>query len=137
MIEFKSDIARRHSFSVASQEVKTKGYELPTESILERRDAMRAKQARKRRIPWLTIITLGACIPFMIDGEAKSTRSPEAEAASAVAKMHGNGMEDALKNPSIADSLNEGNAKMTISIGGKTYEREISAHDVRKFQSEL
>lgn len=61
-----SDLTRRHKLKSASRDAKKVG-RLPDISLKEQADRIRNRPiiVRKRRIPWITLITIASIIPFI------------------------------------------------------------------------
>lgn len=134
MIEMKRDLMRQMALRDASREVQEKGLYIPDQSILEQRDAMReslTKPKSKRRIPWFTILTVATTIPFFMgDGGDKVAQGLVSSVASPQ-------MVQSLKDPSLANKLSHENATVSVSFGGQTFEKKVTAQDVRAMQSKL
>jgi hypothetical protein len=133
MIELKRDMMRQMELRNASRDVALNGHCVPDQTLIERRDAMRAQMTKPKRrikVPWLTIIMVASCIPFFMGdgGEKMMAQTMQGLNPEMASKM---------KDPSIANMLGKENAKVSISMGGQTFEKEITAQDVRAVQSKL
>ncbi len=135
MIEMKSDVMRRSSLSQASIQARKDDFDYSMHRTMdERLGDMRAKQSRpKRKIPWFTIITVVTTIPFLIGGGMPSIGKVASQASTS-----GN-----IGNAQIQQAIStmqqhapNQNAKVSIEIGGKVIQREISINDLKALQGQ-
>lgn len=129
MVQMRNDFLRRASFDAATKEAAKDNFNYHMHQTMEERLAtMRAKQMRpKRKIPWFTIITVVTTIPFLMNGGlsdlVKQTKT-----------VSGQQINEAISTME-AHSPNE-NAIVSIQIGDRTIQREVSIEDLRALQGE-
>lgn len=127
MIEMQNDVIRRTQYDTATREAAKDSFSYSMHQTMEEKlSAMHAKQARpKRKIPWFTIITILTTIPFFMGSGIPS-----------IGGVSGGVNETQIQQAiSTMKSLapNE-NAKVSIQIGDKVIEREISISDLESMQ---
>lgn len=122
MLEMQSDLVRRMALQKASAEAKSTGVMLRnSESILDQANALRNRPhiINKRKIPWVTVISLLFCAPlFLSEGS----------------------IPEKLKNPNtqhvVHSAGSEEMATVTVTMNGQTISREIPANLLPEYNQE-
>lgn len=153
MLEMQSDIVRQSTLSKASAEARETGVYLQESSLIDRTYALRNRVERPRsRLPWFTIILAASCIPaLMMDGGISSLSSrgvsmteqgagtPPLSSSPIVAVADTSRLspEEALAHQinSMAEDASQ-KAMVTVTVGGKSFSREISMDDLRAMQAQ-
>jgi hypothetical protein len=126
MVEFRNDLMRQASFAQAGKDARQNGVYIPNGSISDDLNAMRAKQNKpKKRFPWMTVMTIGSIIPFLFTG---------------IGSGGGSSVQSNLQNPQKKQATQaisamktlapNQTAKVSVTIGGQTFEKELSASDL-------
>ena len=127
MVELKSDIARRSALYDASLKARKDDFNYTMHRTMhEQLSSIRERQMRpKRRIPWVTIISIVSVIPFLFTGEGqtaikglKQTSSPEQQLSHQIQNA----------NP---DEV----ATVSVTIGGQTMTRQLTAAEIQAMQN--
>lgn len=140
MIETKSDMVRRKVFDEASEDVAKNGFNIQQQTMDERLNALRERQNRpKRKIPWITIITLGSCIPFFMGGgiPGMGGMSVTNAVSNAVPSSVSQSMpqmtpEQIAQGKRVLQSIEGETATISITIGDKVITKEVPVSDIQK-----
>lgn len=130
MFEMKSDFVRKHKFDSASKDARKMG-RIPNQSIVETAEKMRNKPIvkTKRRIPWITILTIATAIPFFMND--KGTVVNLIDQTSEAQKEQ---MGKALESMQID---NNEPLNLSIEMGDKRIHKKITASDLEAAKSYL
>jgi hypothetical protein len=125
MIETKSDMMRRKVFDDASKDVAKNGFNLHQQQTMdERLNALRERQNRpKRRLPWITVLSVVSCLPFFIGGGEKQLST---------GAMPGMTPEQIAQGKQVLQSIEGETATISITIGDKVITKEVPVSDIQK-----
>ncbi len=134
MVEMRSDLARKSSFSTASEEAKNDGLGMGMyESMQDRLDHHRQKQLgkRKRRLPWFTIISIITIAPIFFIGDVVPTNP--------TSLMKGQSASTSTPEQAVTESIEKSDASETaqisVTIGGRTITRTLTVEEIRQMQA--
>ena len=138
MIETKRDLMRNKVFSDASKDVAKNGFNIQQQTMDERLNELRARANRpKRKVPWMTIITVATCLPFLFDGTiplpnfggaGKSHESSDISSVSnAMPKVTPEMM---AQGKQVLESIDGDMATISIQFGDHVVTKEIPVEDI-------
>lgn len=140
MIETKSDMMRRKAFSEASKDVAKNGFNIQQQTMDERLNALRERQNRpKRKIPWITIISVVSCLPFVIGGNipgmkgmSRSNTSSVTVPSSTSQPMSEMTPEMVAQGKRVLESIEGETATISITLGDRVITKEVPVEDIKK-----
>lgn len=136
MIETKSDMMRRKVFSDASKDVAKNGFNIQQQTMNERLNELRARANRpKRKIPWMTIITIATCLPFLFDGTIPLP-SVGGGAGQVVSTDITNAMPEVTpemmaQGRQVLESIDGDTATISIQFGDHVVTKEVPVEDIK------
>jgi|GEM_PF-4593587 len=153
MIEMKSEIGRKVKFSQATKQAHKEGAFEMHDTMSNRLNAMREKQMhpRKSRLPLIIKIISGlSLIVFFFMPESEPLkRQISSQMQQSKQDIHAqqavqpnvqfpggnqvNDIEQALSN-TVSNVSSDEKATVTVTIGGKTFTRELSAQEIQAMQ---
>jgi hypothetical protein len=138
MIEMRSDLGHKARLDAASIQARKEGAGLH-DPMSVRLDQLREKQLRKsqkkRRLPWFTIISIVSCAPLLFMGDMMPSKSMGGGSANVAAVSSTAGISPQAAQTAAA-ALGDKKATVSVTIGGKTFTREVSARDIQALQSQ-
>jgi hypothetical protein len=140
MIETKSDMMRRKVFADASKDVAKNGFNIQQQTMDERLNALRQRQNRpKRKIPWITIISIASCLPLFMGGGIPGMGGMNA--SNAISSAVPNSMsqsvpemtsEQIAQGKRVLESIEGETATISITIGDKVITKEVPVDEIKK-----
>ncbi len=132
MIEMNNDIARRVRLEAATAEAHKdhfdyESYRTMDERLSSLRNQSQVKAAKKRSFPFFKILTIVSIVWYTVDNGL-----PDKED---ILDTHRN-VASVIKAVSQEESILSGEtAKVTIEIGGKTFQQDVSIEDLQAAQT--